>query len=244
MGRTEAMNTGFHERDRQLREVSDQLDKYQRRYPELDVAYEYRIWALETKARLDPTGILDYELLFLRRLEKRRKDIQGGGRLDIAAALADWPALVNGFGRLVHGFNQERYISQDTIRVYGEEFANCSEELFSRICDRALREFERFPSVAALRRIYVIIQVEDRQARDEQTMRRESAEREALRRHAAELDAAIEALGPEERKRLDKEAALRFARFPLPLTPVLKRALLRTIYEETTRAEMAMMREG
>lgn len=235
------MTTAFQERDRQLKAISDQLDKYQRRYPELDVAYEYRVWALETKARLDVTGILDYELLFLRRLEKRRNDIKGGGRLDIAATLADWPALINGFKRLVHGFNQERYISQETIHVYANEFANCPEELFSRVCERALREFDRFPSVAALRRIVEVLRAEDNQVRDKQSQQREKLEREALRRQAEELDAAIEALGPEERERLDKAAALRFAGFPLPLTPVLKRALLRTIYEETTRSERREM---
>jgi len=196
----------FHDRDEQLERIKGKLDVYQRRYPVLDIAYEYRIWVLDIRAKADPR-IMDYEYAWMQRCEFRgRQAAAASGRPSVEEAFEDAKHLLAGFQRLTAAFRQDSWMTLETARVYAEEFRDSDEEAFGLICSIAIRTMKRFPMVADLHEIREELRakaVNDavvREADQDAEARREQAER------AARLDEEIAALSDEERSRL-REAA-------------------------------------
>ncbi len=198
-------DTPFDERKRQMEVVKTKLEIYQRRYPSLDVAYQYKDWVLDTLAK-NPS-VVEYEYAFMQWLERsQRRANEVSGRVSLDDALAHAPKLTTGFKRLVAAFRQDNYISPETIRVYAEEFADLTAEEFSDMCSRAIRHLDKFPTIAALIRLRIEAKSDAATAREEAKRRDEEKERRRLNIQTALIEARIAALPEDERQELEREA--------------------------------------
>jgi hypothetical protein len=190
-------------RARQFDAIEGKLGTLQKRYPMMDLAYEFRIWVLATKSR-DDFRIIDYEKDFLMRMEQLKRKIEAGGRtMSVEQAFSEMPDLAPGFSRLTAAFRLEPFISVDTARVYCEEFGDMTGEAFMELCSEAIRRLEKFPTVAAL------LKIRDERSRDrsESTIvdqirtENESILRE--RERVNEIDRAISGLPEAELAEID-----------------------------------------
>ena len=191
--------------DEQLDEIKRELATYRKRYPMLDVAYEYAIWVLELRKKGTSHAHIKWD--WMQWLERhKRQAASGSARISIDDALVEFPQIAEPFKRLVAAFRIDPYLSVDTIRVYAEEFATVTQEDFAAICSQAIRSLDRFPTVAALLRIQSEMRVAvatqranaDREAEARKQM--EAAER------SRDIERRIAALPQEERQRLESDA--------------------------------------
>jgi len=212
------------ERDRQLAAIGEKLGTYQRRYPGLDLAWEYRIWVLDVKAR--GIELVDFEMGFLRHLEQR-SHYAAGGRTSFEAAFSAAPHLLPAFERLVAAQPRRVNITPDTAAIYASEFASCSAEEWEAICDHAIRTCDGMPSIAALSRISDEIRAVARERAELTRIRAEQSDRRSLDAQAAAADAEIEALRPEQLAALNAQAEELVQ--ALRLDPVRNRVLWRAL---------------
>ena len=195
----------FDDRREQTDAITQKLDVYQRRYPGLDAAYEYRIWYLDVLK--NGTTMIDYERGFMQWMERsQRWANEAKGKLSLDEALAYAPKLTNGFKRLVAAFRQDNYISLETIQVYAQEFADLTEDEFSEMCSRAIRTLDRFPTVAALIRLRMDAKDDAATARAAEERRQEYEEQRRMSIRTALIEERIKALPEEERQELEREA--------------------------------------
>ena len=220
--------------DEQLDEIKRELATYRKRYPMLDVAYEYAIWALELRKKGTSHPHVKYD--WMQWLERHKRQAESGSaRVSIDDALGEFPQIAEPFKRLVAAFRIDPYLSVDTIRVYAEEFATVSQDDFQAICSQAIRTLERFPTVAALLRIQT-------EMRSQHATERASADRMAEARkyeEAAERSRAIErriaALPQEEREQLESDAMLLIGagnNLKLGFEGMLAKKRMLSLYEE------------
>jgi hypothetical protein len=195
----------FDDRREQTDAITQKLDVYQRRYPGLDAAYEYRIWYLDVLK--NGTTMIDYERGFMQWMERsQRWANEAKGKLSLDEALAYAPKLTNGFKRLVAAFRQDNYISVETVQVYAQEFEDLSEEEFSEMCQRAIRSLDRFPTVAALIRLRAEAADDASVAKADEERRQEYEERRRMNIRMALIEEKIKALPEEEQAALQAEA--------------------------------------
>ena len=230
----------FDDRREQMEVVKTKLEIYQRRYPSLDVAYQYKDWVLDTLAR-NPS-VVEYEYAFMQWLERsQRRANEVSGRVSLDDALAYAPKLATGFKRLVAAFRQDNYISPETIRVYAEEFADLTAEEFSDMCSRAIRHLDKFPTIAALIRLRIEAKGDAATARAEAERRDEEEERRQNAIRTALIEEKIAALPEEEQAALRNTAmeALGTGETALPksLMDTLVRRRTLSLYEEKYREE-------
>ena len=193
--------------DEQLDEIKRELATYRKRYPMLDVAYEYAIWALELRKKGTSHPHIKYD--WMQWLERHKRQAESGSaRVSIDDAMTEFPQIAEPFKRLVAAFRIDPYLSVDTIRVYAEEFATLSKDDFAAICSQAIRSLDRFPTVAALLRIqsemksHMATQRADADRQAEARKYQEAAER------SREIERRIAALPQEEREQLESDAML------------------------------------
>ncbi len=220
--------------DEQLEEIKRELATYRKRYPMLDVAYEYAIWALELRKKGSNHPHIKYD--WMQWLEKRKRQADAGtSRVSIDDALSDFPQIAEPFKRLVAAFRIDPYLSVDTIRVYAEEFATVSKDDFAAICQQAIRNLDRFPTVAALLRIQT--EMRSQAATDKAQVERQAEARKYI--EAAERSRAIEkriaALPEEEREQLENDAMLLVGagnNLKLGFEAMLAKKRMLSLYEE------------
>lgn len=191
--------------EEQFDEIKRELGTYRKRYPMLDVAYEYAIWALELRKKGTSHPHIKYD--WMQWLERHKRQAESGaGRVSIEDALADFPQIAEPFKRLVAAFRIDPYLSVDTIRVYAEEFAQVSQEDFAAICQQAIRTLERFPTVAALLRIQSEMKSQSATRRAEAQRQDEARKQMEAAQRAREIEHRIAALPKEEREQLESDA--------------------------------------
>lgn len=193
--------------DEQLDEIKREMAQYRKRYPTLDVSYEYVMWALELRKKGTSHPHIKYD--WMQWLERRKRQSESGSaRVSLNDALGEFPQIAEPFKRLVAAFRIDPYLSVDTIRVYAEEFAKVSTEDFASICSTAIRTLDRFPTVAALLRIQAEMRSQaasdraDAQRKAEAKQYMEAAERTRL------IEQRIASLPEEERDKLENDAML------------------------------------